>query len=150
MVKTSMRLRTALVGVTVAGMVSAPAALAAQAGAQSIAATSGAVCTNPNPSHAKLSGMIIGFSQSQGNENPFRAEETKSVKDAATAAHAKRYLYTNAHSDEARQVADVESMINQGAQALVIAPLNSTGLQPAFAQAAAKHIPIITIDRHTA
>lgn len=129
---------------------SASARAAGQAGAQAIAATSKAVCVNPHPNHAKLSGMILGFSQSQGNENPFRAEETRSLREAAHSAKAKRYLYTNAHSNQAKQVADVESMINQGAQALVIAPLNSTGLQPAFAQAAAKHIPIITIDRHTA
>jgi ABC-type sugar transport system substrate-binding protein len=148
--KTSFCSGAAFASAVCAAVAFAPGANAATSGAQSIAATSQAVCTNPHPDHAKLSGMIIGFSQSQGNENPFRAEETKSVKDAANAAHAKRYLYTNAHSNEAKQVADVESMINQGVQALVIAPLNSTGLQPAFAQAAAKHIPIITIDRHTA
>lgn len=118
--------------------------------AQMIRSRSKAVCTNPHPTHGKISSMVVGFSQSQGNENPFRAEETKSLKAAAHSFHAKRYIYTNAHSNEAKQVADVESMINQGAQALVIAPLNSTGLQPAFAQAVAKHIPIITIDRHTA
>lgn len=123
---------------------------ASQHAAQMIRSRSKAVCTNPHPTHAKLSSMVVGFSQSQGNENPFRAEETKSLKNAAHAVHAKRYIYTNAHSNEAKQVADIESMINQGAQALVIAPLNSTGLQPAFAQAVAKHIPIITIDRHTA
>jgi ABC-type sugar transport system substrate-binding protein len=150
MFKTLFRSRTALAG-TFAVLALAPAAQAApQSGAQSVAATSTAVCTSPHPSHAKLSGMIIGFSQSQGNENPFRAEETKSVKDAATGAHAKRYLYTNANNNQAKQVSDIESMINQGVQALVVAPLNSTGLQPAFAQAAAKHIPIITIDRQTA
>ncbi len=143
--------RTALTGAAFAAMACLPAgAAAAQSGAQSIAATSTANCTNPNPDHAKLSGMIVGFSQSQGNENPFRAEETKSVKEAAMDAHVKRYLYTNANNNQAKQVADIESMINQGAQALVIAPLNSTGLQPAFAQAAAKHIPIITVDRQTA
>lgn len=150
MFKISLCSRTALAGAALAAILAPSAYAATQSGAQSIAATSKAVCVNPHPNHAKLSGMIIGFSQSQGNENPFRAEETKSVREAAKSVHAKRYLYTNAHSNEAKQVADVESMINQGAQALVIAPLNSTGLQPAFAQAAAKHIPIITIDRHTA
>lgn len=139
----------ALMGV--AALCAMPAAHAApDHAAQMIRSRSKAVCVNPHPDHTKLSSMVVGFSQSQGNENPFRAEETKSLKDAAHSFHAKRYIYTNAHSNEAKQVADIESMINQGAQALVIAPLNSTGLQPAFAQAVAKHIPIITIDRHTA
>jgi len=141
-------LTAALAAVALCAMPSAHAA--PDHAAQMIRARSKAVCINPHPDHMKLSSMVVGFSQSQGNENPFRAEETKSLKDAAHAFHAKRYIYTNAHSNEAKQVADIESMINQGAQALVIAPLNSTGLQPAFAQAVAKHIPIITIDRHTA
>jgi ribose transport system substrate-binding protein len=109
-----------------------------------------AVCVNPHPDHVDLSKLVVGFSQSESNANPFRAGETKSVRDAAAAFHVKHLIYTNAHSDESRQVADVENMINQGAQALIIAPLDSTGLQPAFAQAKAKHIPIVTLDRRTA
>ena len=118
-------------------------------GQQMVAETSAATCTDPSPSHASLSGMIVGFSQSENEQNPFRAAETQSVKDAASAAGAK-LLYTNANDNQAKQVADVESMIRQGAQALVIAPLNATGLQPALEQAAAKHIPVVTIDRVTA
>ncbi|MCF3946387.1 ABC transporter substrate-binding protein [Acidiphilium sp. AL] len=141
----------------VAGGVSAVALLAAvNARAAPVhAATmtqfqSKSVCVDPHPVHVDFAHLVVGFSQSESNANPFRAAETKSVKDAAASLHVKRLIYTNAHSNEARQVADVENMINQGAQALVIAPLNATGLQPAFAQAAAKHIPIITLDRHTA
>lgn len=147
-IRTGWLASTCLGAFALLGTVAAHAAT--QHAAQMIRGVSKAVCVNPHPDHAKLSALVIGFSQSQGNENPFRAEETKSLREAAHNAHAKRYIYTNAHSNEAKQVADVESMINQGANALVIAPLNSTGLQPAFAQAAAKHIPIITIDRHTA
>ncbi|MGC8528355.1 ABC transporter substrate-binding protein [Acidiphilium sp.] len=148
-----MKTRTILLAATCIGaamLTVASAQAAKQTAAQMILGTSKAVCVNSHPSHAKLSSLVVGFSQSQGNQNPFRAEETRSLREAAHQVHAKRYIYTNAHSNEAKQVADVESMINQGAQALVIAPLNSTGLQPAFAQAVAKHIPIITIDRETA
>ena len=116
---------------------------------QKVAETSSATCTDPSPTHASLSGMVVGFSQSENEQNPFRAAETQSVKDAAKAAGAK-LLYTNANDNQAKQVADVESMISQGAQALVIAPLNATGLQPALEQAAAKHIPVVTVDRVTA
>ena len=118
-------------------------------GAQKIETTSSETCTNPSPSHAALSGMVIGFSQSENEQNPFRAGETQSVRDAAGKAGAK-LLYTNANDNQAKQVADIESMISQGAQALIVAPLNSTGLQPALDQAAAKHIPVVTIDRVTA
>ena len=118
-------------------------------GAQTVENASAATCTNPSPNHAALSGMVIGFSQSENEQNPFRAGETNSVKQAAAKAGAK-LLYTNANDNQAKQVADIESMIAQGAQALVVAPLNATGLQPALDQAEAKHIPVVTIDRVTA
>ncbi len=125
-------------------------AMAQNGAAQKIETTSAQTCTNPNPNHAKLAGMVVGFSQSENEQNPFRAAETKSVQDAAKTANVKRLLYTNANDNQAKQVADVENMISQGAQALVIAPINATGLQPALAQAASKNIPVVTIDRQTA
>jgi ABC-type sugar transport system substrate-binding protein len=119
-------------------------------GGMVVQAKSSETCTNPSPNHAKLAGMVVGFSQSENEQNPFRAGETNSVKAAAKTAGVSRLLYTNANESQAKQVADIESMIAQGAQAIIVAPLNATGLQPAFAQAAAKHIPVITIDRQTA
>jgi galactofuranose transport system substrate-binding protein len=119
-------------------------------GAQKVGNTSSATCTNPKPGNVKLSDLVVGFSQSENEQNPFRATETASVRAAAKAAGVKRLLYTNANDNQAKQVADIESMINQGAQALIVAPNDSTGLQPAFAQARAKGIPVVTIDRLTA
>lgn len=127
----------------------APAS-ALEGGSQVVGAQSSATCVNPAPSHAAMSGMVVGFSQSENEQNPFRAAETQSVKDAAAAAGVKRLLYTNAADSQAKQVADMQSMIAQGAQAIIVAPLNATGLQPALEQAAAKGIPVVTIDRETA
>jgi galactofuranose transport system substrate-binding protein len=118
--------------------------------AQKVQSNSSETCTNPKPGGMKLSDMVVGFSQSENEQNPFRATETASVRAAAKEAGVKRLLYTNANANQAKQVADIESMINQGAQALIIAPNDSTGLQPAFAQARAKGIPVVTIDRLTA
>lgn len=109
-----------------------------------------ATCTNPSPSNTDLSKMTVGFSQSENLQNPFRAAETRSVREAAKQAGVKRLLYANANSDQAKQVSDIQSMINQGADALIVAPLNSTGLKPALDAAAAQHIPVVTIDRRTA
>lgn len=117
---------------------------------QRVQTASQSSCTNPSPNHAKLSDMVVGFSQSENEQNPFRAAETESVRSAAKAAGVKRLLYTNANDNQAKQVADIESMIAQGAQAIIVAPINATGLQPALAQAAAKNIPVVTIDRQTA
>ncbi|MGS0891882.1 ABC transporter substrate-binding protein [Burkholderia stagnalis] len=122
----------------------------AQDSAQKVGASSAQTCTNPKPGNLKLSDLVVGFSQSENEQNPFRATETASVRAAAKAAGVKRLLYTNANANQAKQVADIESMINQGAQALIVAPNDATGLQPALAQARAKGIPVVTIDRQTA
>ena len=138
---------------TLAVGLTAPPLRAAQAGdgaSQVVASQSGETCVNPAPSQASLSGMVVGFSQSENEQNPFRAAETQSVRDAAAAAGVGRLLYTNAADSQAKQVADMQSMIAQGAQAIIVAPLNATGLQPALEQAAAKGIPVVTIDRATA
>ena len=127
----------------------APAS-ALEGGSQVVGTQSSETCVNPAPSKASLSGMVVGFSQSENEQNPFRAAETQSVKDAAAAAGVKRLLYTNAADSQAKQVADMQSMIAQGAQAIIVAPLNATGLQPAMEQAAAKGVPVVTIDRETA
>ncbi len=143
---------TALTALVLAGAGTGWAqATAGQNGAaQRIQKTSSQTCTNPNPNHAKLSDMVVGFSQSENEQNPFRAGETNSVRDAAKTMGVKRLLYTNANDNQAKQVADIESMIAQGAQAIIVAPINATGLQPALAQAASKNIPVVTIDRQTA
>jgi ribose transport system substrate-binding protein len=59
----------------------------------------------------------------------------------------KKLLVTNAQSQLSKQISDIQDMISQGAQALVIAPLNSTGLEPALEAAKAEGIPVIAIDR---
>ena len=120
-----------------------------QGAGQVVGSTSSASCTNSAPG-GSISGMVVGFSQSENEQNPFRAAETNSVKAAAKKAGVSRLLYTNANDDQAKQVADIESMISQGAKAIIVAPLNATGLQPALEQAAAKNIPVVTIDRVTA
>jgi ribose transport system substrate-binding protein len=69
------------------------------------------------------------------------------MKDEAEVVGVKKLLVTNAQSQLSKQISDIQDMISQGAQALVIAPLNSTGLEPALEAAKAEGIPVIAIDR---
>jgi ribose transport system substrate-binding protein len=94
-----------------------------------------------------LKNAIVGFSQSEKEANPFRIAETQSIKDEAAKIGVKKLLTTNAQSQLGKQISDIQDMLAQGAQALIIAPLNSDGLEPALAAAAAKHVPVLTIDR---
>jgi ABC-type sugar transport system substrate-binding protein len=98
-------------------------------------------------SELDLKSAIVGFSQSEKEANPFRIAETQSIKDEAAKAGVKQLLTTNANSQLSKQISDIQDMINKGAQALIVAPLNSDGLEPALDAAKAKHIPVLTIDR---
>lgn len=93
-----------------------------------------------------LKTLKVGFSQSEKEANPFRITETQSLKDEA-AKRGITLLATNAQSQLPKQIADIQSLLSQGAQVLVVAPLNSTGLEPALAAARAKNVPVLTIDR---
>ncbi len=119
----------------------------ASAGATSGSAAAAADCTYTKYGAPKLDlkSAVVGFSQSESTSNPFRDTETKSVT-----AEAKRLgiklIQRNANGDISRQNTDIEAMIAQGAKALIVAPENA-GVAPALAQAKAKHIPVLTIDR---
>ncbi len=58
-----------------------------------------------------------------------------------------KLLTANAQSQFSKQISDVQNLLAKGADLLVIAPLNSDGWDPVLQAAAAKKVPIITIDR---
>lgn len=93
-----------------------------------------------------LKGATVGFSQSEKEANPFRIAETASMKAEAEKRGIK-LLTANAQSQFSKQISDVQDLIAKGADLLVIAPLNSDGWEPVLKSAAAKKIPIVTIDR---
>jgi len=88
----------------------------------------------------------VGFSQSEKEDNPFRIAETQSMKDEASKLGITLQT-TNAQSDLNKQINDIQDLLNKGVKLLVVAPLNSDGLEPALEAAKAKKVPVITIDR---
>lgn len=92
-----------------------------------------------------LKTATVGFSQSEATSNPFRDTETKSITAEAKKLGI-RLIQRNANGNISQQNTDIENLIAQGAKALIVAPENA-GVAPALAQAKAKHIPVITIDR---
>ncbi|MDT0403417.1 MULTISPECIES: ABC transporter substrate-binding protein [Streptomyces] len=93
-----------------------------------------------------LKGATVGFSQSEKEANPFRIAETQSIKDEA-AERGVKLLTANAQSQFSKQISDVQTLLAKGVDLLVIAPLNSDGWDPVLQAAAAKKVPIVTIDR---
>lgn len=94
-----------------------------------------------------LSETIVGFSQSEPEANPFRIAETQSIRDEAEAVGVEDLLVTNANADLSKQISDIQDMLAQGAEALIVAPLNSDGLEPALDAAREQGVPVLTIDR---
>lgn len=104
-------------------------------GAQVVASSgpAGPTCTQARYGVPKLDlkDAVVGFSQPEKRANPFRIAETQS---------------TNAQSQLSKQISDVQDMPAQGAQFLIVAPLNSAGLEPALQTVAARKVPMLTID----
>lgn len=93
-----------------------------------------------------LKGATVGFSQSEKEDNPFRIAETASIKAEAAKLGIKLEA-TNAQTDLNKQISDIQDLLNKGVKLLIVAPLNSDGLEPAFQAAKDKGVPIITADR---
>src|SRR5690349_4580165 len=62
----------------------------------------------------------VGFAQTESN-NPWRLAQTASMKDEA-AKLGWQLVYTDAAGSAAKQVADVNSMIAQGVDAIFLSP----------------------------
>jgi galactofuranose transport system substrate-binding protein len=93
--------------------------------------------------------MVVGFSQSEQETNPFRSTESDSIRSAAK-QNGVKLLYANAQSQEPKQISDIRDLLSRGADALIVAPLLGSGLQSAFTAADNANVPVILIDRQTA
>ncbi|WP_199432633.1 ABC transporter substrate-binding protein [Qaidamihabitans albus] len=116
---------------------------------QVVKESSGEDCTLEDYGAEKLdlANAVVGFSQSEPDTAAFRAAETKSIREAADAAGVERLLVTNANNELPKQIADIQNMLSQGAEFLIVAPVNSDGLDPALDAAKQKGVPVLTIDR---
>jgi galactofuranose transport system substrate-binding protein len=126
-----------------------PAGGSGTGGQQQVASSagSGAACTYTKYGAPKIDIKTakIGFSQSESTSNPFRDTESKSITAEARKLGV-HLIQRNANGNISQQNTDIEDMIAQGAKALIVAPENA-GVAPSLAQAKAKHIPVLTIDR---
>jgi galactofuranose transport system substrate-binding protein len=123
------------------------AATVASPSGSASAPADGCTLTKYGATKIDLKNAVVGFSQSEPETAAFRVAETQSIKDEAKRVGVKKLLTTNANAQLSKQIADIQDMLAQGAQFLIVAPLNSDGLEPALAAARAKKVPVLTIDR---
>ncbi|MDQ7069757.1 MAG: substrate-binding domain-containing protein [Rhodobacterales bacterium] len=89
--------------------------------------------------------QIIGVSWSNFQEERWKTDEA--AMKAAIEANGDTYISADAQSSAAKQLTDVESLIAQGANALVILSVDSGSVGAAVDAAAAEGIPVIGYDR---
>ena len=89
--------------------------------------------------------ITVGVSWSNFQEERWKTDEAaiKAALDAAGAA----YISSDAQSSASKQLSDVESLIAQGADALIILAQDSQAIGPAVDAAAAEGIPVVGYDR---
>jgi D-xylose transport system substrate-binding protein len=95
---------------------------------------------------AAQDGPVIGVSWNNYNEERWLNSDEPAIKAAVEAAGGK-YISTDAKSDAATQLTDVENLITQGAQALIILAQDKDAILPAVKAASDAGIPVIAYDR---
>ncbi len=94
---------------------------------------------------AEAKDKVIGVSWSNFQEERWKTDEA-AMKSAIEAAGDK-YISADAQSSAAKQITDVESLIAQGANALIILSQDASAIGPAVEKALAEDIPVVGYDR---
>ncbi len=94
---------------------------------------------------AQAKDKVIGVSWSNFQEERWKTDEA-AMKKAIEAAGDK-YISADAQSNPGKQLTDVESLISQGANALIILAQDASAIGPAVQKALDEGIPVVGYDR---
>ena len=94
---------------------------------------------------ALAQGKTIGVSWSNFQEERWKTDEA-AIK-AQIEADGNKYISADAQSSASKQLTDVESLISQGANALIILAQDSSAIGPGVEKAVAEGIPVVGYDR---
>ena len=110
-----------------------------------LAAAAGALLSTGLASAAMAKDKIIAVSWGTKQEERWKTDEA-AIKAAIEAA-GNKYNFADAQQSADKQLADVDSLITQGANAILIFAQDGESIKPALAKAAAEGIPVIAYDR---
>lgn len=94
---------------------------------------------------AGAEGLTIGVSWSNFQEERWKTDE--GAMKAAIEANGDKYISADAQSSSEKQLADVESLIARGANALIVLAQDAATIVPAIGRANAEGIPVVGYDR---
>ena len=94
---------------------------------------------------AMAADLVVGVSWSNFQEERWKTDEAaiKSVLEQMGA----KYVSADAQSSNEKQIADIESLITRGANALIVLAWDSDAVLPGVAKAMAEGIPVVGYDR---
>ncbi|GIG53449.1 ABC transporter substrate-binding protein [Demequina activiva] len=90
--------------------------------------------------------ITVGFAQT-GAESGWRSANTESMQTAFSEENGYELVFNAADNDPAAQIAAVRNFINQGVDAIIIAPVVEDGWDDVLQEAADAGIPVILEDR---
>ncbi|MFO7294163.1 MAG: substrate-binding domain-containing protein [Actinomycetes bacterium] len=90
--------------------------------------------------------MVIGVSWNNYNEERWARWDEPAIRAAIEEAGG-TYISTDAGSSAEQQLADVENLISQGADAIIILAQDGTAILPAVESALSQGIPVVAYDR---
>jgi galactofuranose transport system substrate-binding protein len=89
--------------------------------------------------------LVVGFSQ-VGGENAWRAAETTSIDEEAK-KRGVTYKFSDAQNKQENQIKALHSFIDQGVDAIILAPYVETGWDQVLREVKQAKIPVILVDR---
>ena len=90
---------------------------------------------------AQAKGKVIGVSWSNFQEERWKTDEA--AMKAAIAAAGDKYISADAQSSAQKQLTDIESLIAQGANALIVLAQDASAVAPAVQKAIDEGIPVV-------
>ncbi|WP_439592839.1 ABC transporter substrate-binding protein [Microbacterium sp.] len=118
-------------------------------GAMALSATGCASSTDAGGDGGDSGGgelITVGFAQT-GSESGWRSANTESMKAAFSEENGFKLTFNAADNDPAAQIAAVRDFINQGVDAIVIAPIVTDGWDDVLQEAKDADIPVVLEDR---
>src|SRR3954447_17688321 len=90
--------------------------------------------------------ITVGCAQT-GSESGWRSANTESMKEAFSEENGFKLIFNAADNKQEAQIAAVRSFINQGVDAIVIAPITADGWDDVLKEAKDAGIPVVLEDR---
>ncbi len=95
---------------------------------------------------ASGTGCKVGVSWNNYSQERWKKADEPAMQKAIAAAGG-TYIRADANDKAEQQLTDIDSLINQGAKALIVLAKDSEAIKPAIAKATAAGIPVIAYDR---